>query len=84
MNGFDRTKKVLEYDKITESLARYAVTDGAKEKLRALEPSCDLHTVNKLLDETECALELITFKGSPTFSAPAGVPDSVSRAERTV
>ena len=82
MNGFDRTKTVLEYDKITASLAQYAVTDGAKEKLRALEPSCDLHTVEKLLDETERALELITFKGSPTFSAPPGIPDSVSRADK--
>ncbi|MBP5156129.1 MAG: endonuclease MutS2 [Clostridia bacterium] len=82
MNGFDRTRTVLEYDKITESLAQYAVTDGAKAKLRALEPSCDLHTVDKMLEETERALELITFKGSPTFSAPAGIPDSVSRADK--
>jgi len=82
MNGFERTRTVLEYDKITENLAQYAVTDGAKAKLRALEPSCDLHTVDKMLEETERALELITFKGSPTFSAPAGIPDSVSRADK--
>lgn len=82
MKGFERSKTILEYDKITERIASFACTDGAKEAVSLMRPTDDLFTADRLLDETANAYDLSVFKGSPTFSAPPTVPDSVARAEK--
>ena len=82
MKGFERSKTILEYDKITEKIASFACTDGAKEAVSLMRPTDDLFTADRLLDETANAYDLSVFKGSPTFSAPPTVPDSVARAEK--
>ncbi|MBO4453098.1 MAG: endonuclease MutS2, partial [Clostridia bacterium] len=82
MKGFERSKFILEYDKIIARVAERAVTAGAKRELAQTVPSDDPAVVERLLNETGTALELITFKGSPTFSAPEGVTDSVDRADK--
>ncbi len=82
MNGFQRAKTILEYDKIINKVSSYAVTAFAKETLENYEPKIDSFVISRLLDETEEALNLLVFKGSPSFSAPEGVLDSSDRAEK--
>ena len=82
MKGFSKARTVLEYDKIINQVSTFAVTSAAKEIVSAYEPSTDAVIINRLLDETEQALELLVLKGSPTFSAPEGVVDSADRAEK--
>ena len=82
MKGFQKARTVLEYDKIISQVASYAVTASAKANIIEIVPSVDGVVVSRLLDETEQALNLLVFKGSPTFSAPDGVVDSADRAEK--
>lgn len=82
MNGFQRSKTILEYDKIINKVSSYAVTARAKEILLSYEPKTDPVVISRLLDETEQALELLVFKGAPSFSAPDGVLESADRAEK--
>lgn len=82
MKGFEKAKYILEYDKIVASVSSFAVTAPAKEAIKASVPAVDSVIISRLLDETEQAFELLTLKGSPTFSAPEGVVDSAERAEK--
>ncbi len=82
MKGFLRARTILEYDKIINQVASFAVTSTAKEIVSQYEPATDATIINRLLDETEQALDLLVLKGSPTFSAPDGVVDSADRAEK--
>ena len=76
MKGFQKSKTILEYNKITALVAAHCMTEPAKAAFADIEPSDDEAVVNRLLDETEQALGLLVVKGSPGFSAPAGVTDS--------
>ena len=82
MKGFQKSKTILEYNKITALVAAHCMTEPAKAAFADIEPSDDEAVVNRLLDETEQALGLLVVKGSPGFSAPAGVTDSADRAEK--
>ena len=82
MKGFKKAKHILEYDKIIETVSSFAVTEPAREKLRATMPESDRVIVSRLLDETEEALDLLVYKGKPSFSAPEGVVDAADRAEK--
>ncbi len=82
MKSFERTRTILEYGKIALRVASMASTAGARSALAAMEPTDDAVVVQRLLEETSKALEMMTFKGSPTFSAPEGVVDSADRAEK--
>ncbi len=82
MNGFNRAKTILEYDKIINKVSNFATTNNAKIKLLEQIPETDPVIVSRLLDETEQALSLLVFKGKPSFSAPDGVENAVDRAEK--
>ncbi len=82
MNGFNRAKTILEYDKIISRVSNFATTNSAKAKLLEQIPETDPVIVSRLLDETEQALSLLVFKGKPSFSAPDGVENAVDRAEK--
>ncbi len=82
MKGFNKARIVLEYDKIIEHVSTYAVTASARNGIISAVPATDAAIVSRLLDETEEALNLLVFKGSPSFSAPEGVVDSADRAEK--
>ena len=47
MKQIDKTIKTLEFDKIRELLAGCALTAGAKELARTLEPSSSEHRVRE-------------------------------------
>lgn len=82
MKGFEKAKTILEYDKIISYVSSFATTTPAKSKLLASVPETDPVIISRLLDETEQALNLLVFKGKPTFSAPEGVVDSADRADK--
>ena len=80
VKGIERGRTVLEFDKIASAASAFAHTDGGKQAIEACMPSADPVVVNRLLDETEEALELLTYKGAPPLSAAASVPDAVERS----
>ncbi len=82
MKGFTKAKTILEYDKIINHVATFATTAFAKKAITETIPDTDSVIISRLLDETEEALGLLVFKGSPTFSAPETVIDSADRAEK--
>ncbi len=82
MKGFQKANSVLEYDKIISKLASFAATASAHSALTETVPQTDGVIVSRLLDETEEALNLLTIKGMPTFSAPQGIIHSADRAEK--
>ncbi len=79
-NGFEKAIHTLEYDKIMALNASYAMTAVAKQRIVDTVPLVDEVMINRCLDETEQALELLTYKGSPGISAPESVIDSAQRA----
>ena len=64
MKGFEKGKIVLEFDKIMAIAAGFAYTDSGKSAILDSYPSSDPVVVNRRLDETEEAVELLTYKGA--------------------
>ena len=59
----ERALRVLEFTKIREMLASYALSDPGRESCRSLTPYSDFADVNKALDETEEAVVTLTYIG---------------------
>ena len=67
----ERNLRVLEYFKILDRLAGFAVTDLGREVVRGLRPTGNAVDVRRLQAETEEALSAIAFHGGspvPWFS----------------
>ena len=82
MKGFNRGQTVLEFDKILSIASTFAYTEGGKQAILESAPSSDPVVVTRLLDETEEALELLTYKGAPPLSCRAGIVDAVERSHK--
>ena len=82
-NGFEKSIFTLEYDKIRNILSGYALTDKAKENILSAVPDTDEVIINRKLDETEEALNLLIYKGAPPISAPGSIEDSVRKATKS-
>ena len=59
----ERALRVLEFTKIREMLASYALSEFGRQKCLALTPLSDFAEVNRALDETEEAVVALTFLG---------------------
>ena len=59
----ERALRVLEFTKIREMLAAYAISDPGKQKCRELQPLSDFNDVNRALDETEEAVVTLSYLG---------------------
>ncbi len=79
---FEKSIQTLELPKVLEQLAHEAVTEEGKERCRALRPMTDPDDVQRALDETSAALEMLTLRGSPSLSGVRPVWASVERADR--
>ncbi|MBE7009762.1 MAG: endonuclease MutS2 [Ruminococcaceae bacterium] len=79
---FEKSIRVLELPRVLELLEQRAVSEAAKERARATEPSTDIDEVRRLLDETDAAREMIGLKGSPSFAGVKPVAEALARAER--
>lgn len=80
MDRFSKSLKTLEYDKILSILSSLSSTEGAAEQILSLTPSYDMVIVNRLLDETTRAVEMVTVKGSPPFGRAKNIVPAVQRA----
>lgn len=71
--------KTLEFDKIREKVASFAVLDEGKELLNALLPETDAIEVEKLLDETDEAAKIIEKRGSSPVSRCGNMGEVLAR-----
>ncbi len=72
----------LEFDKILDTLAAIAQTEGAAALARSLVPSSDIDKVRLRQKHTTDAKALIGLKGAPSFGHIKDVRESVERAEK--
>ncbi|MBR4068111.1 MAG: endonuclease MutS2 [Clostridia bacterium] len=77
-----RTLRVLEFPKILERLAQYAMTDNGKALCRTLVPSDQEAQVRRSLDETEEAVVLLTYLGSNPLIGFHDVTEYISIAKK--
>lgn len=78
----EKTRSILEFDKIVRLLADSCSTAGAKARALALSPTDDAVLVARRLARTTDACRLVDAKGYPGFDACEDVPDAAERAEK--
>ena len=78
----EKTRSILEFDKIVRLLADSCSTAGAKARALALAPTDDAVLVARRLARTTDACRLVDAKGYPGFDACEDVPDAAERAEK--
>ena len=74
-------RHILEYNKILERLAAFAVSDTGRERAKALEPSDDFETVKRLQAETEEALGIIAYTGGNPISGFSDIREYLKLAQ---
>ena len=77
-----RALRVLEFTKIRDRLASYALTDLGKEKCQALVPCLDYSEALHALDETEEACVLLSYLGGHPMMSFPDVREQVSLAQK--
>lgn len=77
-----RTKTILEYEKITHMLAEQAFAAETKEKIRHLSPYTDSYKIEEELEETEEAVRLLTIKGSLPIGSFYEIDSIGARAQK--
>ncbi len=82
MKNFEKSKKILEFDKILTSVAALAATDGAKKSILNTVPSTDYVTVLRLQKETTDAKEISVQKGRPPFGGAKDITEALDRAKK--
>lgn len=78
----EKTRSILEFDKIVRLLADCCSTPGAKARALSLAPTDDEVLVERRLARTSDACRLVDAKGYPGFDACEDVPDAAERAEK--
>ena len=74
-----KSKSVLEFDKIIEKLSEFAETQKGKEEVRKLDVSSDLDGVKFKQKQTAEALSIIIEKGSPPMGGITDIKEYVKR-----
>lgn len=67
------TIKILEYNKILETLKGYALSEMTKERIEALEPMVDINVIEKQLRETTEARAIIDRSSSVPIHSLSGI-----------
>ncbi len=81
MTLYEKSLKTLELPAVLDMLAKEAVSGDAREAAVKLRPSDNEGEVRSRLAETTAAKDMMTLKGSPSFSAIKDVRSSVRRAD---
>ena len=76
----ERTLRILEFNKIKNKLRGYAVTSGGKELIDSLTPYGSVFEVEKKLEETNEALDILIRKGTPPFEGLHETKEELERA----
>lgn len=79
---YDKSLNKLELDQVLRLLADCAGSLDGKNACLRLVPVSDLEEVQRMLDETTAASELVTRKGNPSFAEVKDVAVSLERADR--
>ena len=78
---FEKSILTLELPRVLEQLSQQAVTEEGRERCLALRPFTDADDVGRALRETTAAVDLISLRGSPSFTGVKPVAGSLQRAE---
>ena len=78
----DRALRVLEFTKIREMLAAYALSAAGREKCLTLTPFSNLADVSRALDETEEAVVTLTYLGGNPLIGFEDVSEYLTLAEK--
>jgi DNA mismatch repair protein MutS2 len=74
-----KSKSVLEFDKIIEKLSSYAETSNGKKEVLKLDVSSDVQAVKFNQDQTAQALSIIMEKGNPPLGGIADIKEYARR-----
>lgn len=74
-----KSKSVLEFDKIIEKLANYAETSNGKKEVLKLDVSSDVEAVKFKQNQTAQALSIIIEKGNPPLGGIADIKEYARR-----
>ena len=80
-NLFEKSIVTLELPRVLEQLSACAATQEGKERSLALRPMTDPDDVQRALDETTAAVNMLIQRGSPGFSGVKPVGASLHRAD---
>ncbi|MFA9424258.1 MAG: endonuclease MutS2, partial [Sedimentibacter sp.] len=75
-----KSKSVLEFDKIIEKLKGFAETTNGKEEVMKLDSSSDIESVKFKQKQTAQALSIIIEKGSPPLGGISDIKEYAKRA----
>lgn len=81
MTLYEKSLKTLELPAVLHMLADETVSGDAREAALALEPASDPHEVRYRLSETTAAKNMMTLKGSPSFSGIKDIRSAIRRAD---
>ena len=76
----EKSLRVLEFNKIKEIIKKYAITSGGKKKVEKLNPYNSVYEVNRALEETKEAYDILIRKGNPPFGGLYDVREALDRA----
>lgn len=76
-----KTLKILEFEKIINSLVDMASSEPAKKLCSKLKPSTDIAEIQKNQSHTTAALDRIRLKGNLSLSEVKDIKDSLKRLE---
>ena len=77
----EKALRILEYDKIINMLAGFAVSPMAKEMAHHLQPSVSMSEIVLRQQETTEAVSMVLRKGSPSFGGFREIRPQLKRAE---
>ena len=78
----ERALRVLEFTKIRDMLATYALSDAGREKCLQLTPLSSFADVNQALDETEEAVVVLTYIGGNPLISFSDVREYLSLSKK--
>ena len=78
---YEKSLRTLEFPRVLEMLAGQCVTQEAKERAMKLRPSTEEREVQRLMDETTAARDMMDLHGAPSFSGIKPVGAALQRAE---
>lgn len=76
----EKSLRILEFNKIKEIIKKYAITSGGKKKVEKLNPYNSVYEVNRALEETKEAYDILIRKGNPPFGGLYDVREALDRA----
>lgn len=78
---FEKSIQTLELPRVLAMLADQAVTEEGKARALALRPQTDAEEVGLLLAQTTAAVDMMTLRGTPSFSGVKPVAAALQRAD---